>query len=130
MKKLLCTSAIILMFSIGTMPSVLAKPKLERGNPNNNYNPNLNISVDHNNNLPSRNQRSNAGGRLRGQQRAAYVHCLNAAKKNRESAVINNCSPNQISGQDINSIQTTPGIQQVIPNNLPINVTSTPKAQQ
>ncbi len=75
MKNGFYTASLVLVFSLVTIPSVLAKPKFDRGNPN--------LATD-NYNFPGNNHRSNAGGRLRGQERAAYVHCLNAAKKNRE----------------------------------------------
>ncbi|OUL24979.1 hypothetical protein BV372_28390 [Nostoc sp. T09] len=123
MKKCLYAASIVLIFSLLTIPSVLAKPKLDRGNPNDNFNGNPNVSAE-NYNLPEgNNNRSNAGGRLRGQERAAYVHCLNAAKKNREYSGSNNCSQNQIYGQGRNNIQ------QSIQNNSPINVAPTPKAE-
>lgn len=114
MKNCFCAASIMLVFSLLTIPSVLAKPKLDRGNPN--------VSAD-NYNLPGNNHRSNAGGRLRGQERAAYVHCLNAAKKKSEYNGSNNCSQNQLYRQGRNNIQ------QSIQNNLPVNVTPTPKAE-
>lgn len=114
MKNFLSTASLVLVFSLLTIPSVLAKPKVDRGNPN--------LPTD-NYNLPENNHRSNAGGRLRGQERAAYVHCLNAAKKNRKYSGGNNCSQNQLHRLGRNNIQ------QLIQNNLPVNVTPTPKAE-
>ncbi|BAY12166.1 hypothetical protein [Calothrix sp. NIES-2098] len=117
MKKGLYAASLVLIFSLLAIPSVLAKPKAERGNANINYNVDPNVLVD-NSNLSGNNIRSNTGGRLRGQERAAYVHCLNAAKKNREFTGMNNCSRNQVYGQSSNNVQ------QLVPNNLPVNVNS------
>ncbi|MDZ8055603.1 MAG: hypothetical protein RMX68_004555 [Aulosira sp. ZfuVER01] len=114
MKKCFYTASIVLLFSLVTIPSVFAKPKFDRGNPN--------IVVD-NSNLVGNNHRSNAGGRLRGQERAAYVHCLNAAKKNREYTGSNNCSQNQLYREGTNSIQRS------IENNSPVNVNPTPTVE-
>lgn len=113
MKKCFYAASMVLFFSLLTIPSVLAKPKLDRGNPN----------VSANYNLPVNNNRSNAGGRLRGQERAAYVHCLNAAKKNREYTGSNNCSQNQLYRQGRNNIQ------QSIENNSPVNIITIPKVE-
>ncbi|BAZ02399.1 hypothetical protein NIES37_64110 [Tolypothrix tenuis PCC 7101] len=115
MKKYCYTASILLLFSLLTIPSVSAKPKLEQTN--------ANVSTD-NTNLPVNNIRSNAGGRLRGRERAAYVHCLNAAKKNREHTASINCAQNQVYRQRRSNIQK--------PNQniSPVNVVPSPQAEQ
>ena len=145
MKKGLCAASIVLILSLLTTESVLAKPKSERGNPNNNYNPNPNAAAE-NYNQPRNNNRSNAGGYLRGRERAAYVHCLNAAKKNRQFAGNHSCAQNQVYGQGVNNQNQVYGqgvnnqnqvygqgannIRQVIPDNLPVNISPIPGVEQ
>ncbi|QIR38858.1 hypothetical protein HCG51_20545 [Tolypothrix sp. PCC 7910] len=115
MKRYFYTASIVLLFSLLTIPSVSAKPKFEQTNPN--------VSTD-NSNLPVNNIRSNAGGRLRGRERAAYVHCLNAAKKKREYTGKLNCAQNQVHRQGRSNIQ------QPIQNISPVNVIPSPQAEQ